>query len=132
MRSANYAGRVGALAVAAGIGVGMAATPWAASAKPPDPGSPSSSDSPSSLSTGPVIDVEQTQRTGIEHDYLDERCDARADRGRHLIRDRPSSVARARGAYIAVYLVNDPFEPETLPPNWQPPPPPPLDDDPPF
>jgi len=49
-------------------------------------------------------------------------------------RDRPSSVARARGAYIAVYLVNDPFEPETLPPNWQPPPPPPptLDDDPPF
>jgi hypothetical protein len=104
MRSANYAGRVGALAVALGIGVGMAATPWAASAKPPDQGSPSSSDSPSSLSTGPVIDVEQTQRTGIEHEYLDERCDARADRGRHLIRDRPSSVARARGAYIAVYL----------------------------
>jgi Domain of unknown function (DUF222) len=30
--------------------------------------------------------------------------------------------------------VNDPFEPETLPPDWQPPPPPPhtLDDDPPF
>jgi hypothetical protein len=30
--------------------------------------------------------------------------------------------------------VNDPFEPEELPPNWKPPPPPPhmLDDDPPF
>ena len=30
--------------------------------------------------------------------------------------------------------VNDPFEPEELPPDWQPPPPPPhtLDDDPPF
>jgi len=94
MRSANYAGQVGALAVALGIGVGMAATPWAASAKPPDPGSPSSSDSPSSLSTGPVIDVEQTQRTGIEHDYLDERCDARAVRGRHLI-PRPAKFGGA-------------------------------------
>ena len=115
MRSANYAGRVGALAVALGIGVGMAATPWAASAKPPDQGSPSSSDSPSSLSTGPVIDVEQTQRTGIEHEYLDERCDARADRGRHLIRDRPSSVARARGAYIAVYLGQRPLRTRKTP-----------------
>jgi hypothetical protein len=30
--------------------------------------------------------------------------------------------------------VNDPFEPEHLPPDWQPPPPPPhtLDDNPPF
>ena len=30
--------------------------------------------------------------------------------------------------------VNDPFEPEELPPNWEPPPPPPgdLDDEPPF
>ena len=30
--------------------------------------------------------------------------------------------------------VNDPFEPEELPPDWKPPPPPPplLDDDPPF
>ncbi|MDT5280463.1 MAG: hypothetical protein QOJ20_1658, partial [Mycobacterium sp.] len=30
--------------------------------------------------------------------------------------------------------VNDPFEPEELPPDWKPPPPPPqqLDDEPPF
>ena len=33
---ARYIGRVGALAVALGIGVGLAATPWAASAKPAD------------------------------------------------------------------------------------------------
>ena len=34
MGNANNIGRVGALAVALGIGVGLAATPWAASAKP--------------------------------------------------------------------------------------------------
>ena len=36
MGQTNYIGRVGALAVALGIGVGLVATPWVASAKPSD------------------------------------------------------------------------------------------------
>ena len=39
MGYAKCIGRIGALAVALGIGVGLAATPWAAYAKPPDSGS---------------------------------------------------------------------------------------------
>ena len=38
MGYAKYIGRIGALAVALGIGVGLAARPWAAYAKPPDSG----------------------------------------------------------------------------------------------
>ena len=34
MSNANNIGRIGALAVALGIGAGLAATPWAASAEP--------------------------------------------------------------------------------------------------
>jgi hypothetical protein len=40
MGYARYISRVGALAVALGIGAGLAATPWVAWAKPPDSGSP--------------------------------------------------------------------------------------------
>ena len=36
MGNARYIGRIGSLAVALGIGAGLAATPWAASAKPSD------------------------------------------------------------------------------------------------
>ena len=39
MGYAKCIGRIGALAVALGIGAGLAATPWAAYAKPPDSGS---------------------------------------------------------------------------------------------
>ena len=39
MSNANNIGRIGALAVALGIGVGLPATPWAAYTKPPDSGS---------------------------------------------------------------------------------------------
>ena len=59
---ARYIGRMGALAVALGIGVGMAATPWAASAKPADSGSPR---------LGFIVD--EPERTGTEHDCLDKR-----------------------------------------------------------
>ena len=45
--NANNIGRIGALAVALGIGVGLAAAPWAASAEPSDPGSSPSAGSPS-------------------------------------------------------------------------------------
>src|SRR6185312_1558829 len=34
MKDARYIGRIGGLAIALGIGVGLAATPWAASAEP--------------------------------------------------------------------------------------------------
>ena len=43
MGYARYIGRIGALAVALGIGAGLAATPWVASAKPSDSGSSNSS-----------------------------------------------------------------------------------------
>ena len=36
MGYAKFIGRIGALAVALGVGAGLAATPWAASAKPSD------------------------------------------------------------------------------------------------
>src|SRR5262249_48103497 len=45
MRNANYIGRVGALAVALGIGVGLIATPWVAAAKPADTSSASANQS---------------------------------------------------------------------------------------
>ena len=44
MNYATYIGRVGALAVALGIGVGLAATPWAAYAEPSETGSSSASE----------------------------------------------------------------------------------------
>lgn len=54
MGYARYIGRIGALAVALGIGAGLAATPWVASAKPSDSGSSnSSSNSSSSSSSSP-------------------------------------------------------------------------------
>ena len=45
MGQANYIGRVGALAVALGIGVGLVATPWVASAKPSKADTTSSTES---------------------------------------------------------------------------------------
>ncbi len=43
MRSAKYIGRVGALAFALGVGAGLTANPWVASAETPDSGSASAS-----------------------------------------------------------------------------------------
>lgn len=51
MGYARYIGRIGALAVALGIGAGLAATPWVASAKPSDSGSSNSSSNSSSSSS---------------------------------------------------------------------------------
>jgi hypothetical protein len=48
MGNAQYIGRVGALAVALGIGAWMAIAPWAASAKPADSGTSSSTSSTTS------------------------------------------------------------------------------------
>jgi len=52
MGYARYIGRVGALAVALGIGAGMAATPWVASAKPSDSSSSPSKGTDVSVSDG--------------------------------------------------------------------------------
>jgi hypothetical protein len=54
MVNVTHIGRVGALAVALGIGAGLTATPWAASANPSDSASPSSSNSPSGSSSAPT------------------------------------------------------------------------------
>jgi hypothetical protein len=54
MRSATYIGRVGALAFALGIGAGLAATPWVASAEPSESGLSSSSQDATPAGTGTV------------------------------------------------------------------------------
>jgi hypothetical protein len=59
---AKYIGRAGALAVALSIGIGLAATPWAASAKPSDSGSTASSDSPADGTSSPSAS-ESSNRT---------------------------------------------------------------------
>ena len=48
-----YIGRIGALAVALGIGAGMFAMPFVASAKPSKPDTSSSTDAASTTSTAP-------------------------------------------------------------------------------
>ena len=53
MGHARYIGRIGALAVALGIGAGMFAMPFVASAKPSKPDTSSSTDSASTTSTAP-------------------------------------------------------------------------------
>jgi Bacterial Ig domain len=53
MRYSRYVGRVGALAVALGIGAGMFAMPFVASAKPSKPDTSSSTDAASTTSTAP-------------------------------------------------------------------------------
>ena len=54
MGHARYIGRIGALAVALGIGAGMFAMPFVASAKPSKPDTSSSTDSASTTSTAPL------------------------------------------------------------------------------
>jgi hypothetical protein len=54
MGHVTYIGRIGAFAVALGIGAGLTAMPWVATAKPSDPGSTNtSSDAPSSSTSSP-------------------------------------------------------------------------------
>ena len=64
MGYSRYVGRVGALAVALGIGAGMFAMPFVASAKPSKPDTSSSTDAASTTSTAPSVKKPKARAVG--------------------------------------------------------------------
>jgi len=93
MGKTTYIGRVGALAVALGIGAGLAATPWPAFAKPPDSGSHGSNASVSTNDESPV-------QNGTASSSTDGAGSAAIDRGtnRSATAPSPNDTARVTGS----------------------------------